>query len=167
MSTSNVSSKYENPKYFFSPSLNTMCTPPRCAAALVPSPSVAERPRPLPMLVSEHHFYHHLTSIVFITSLSTLKGATNNNLLDSYGAPAAAPVSIDTYGSPAAPPASINPRRPGLMMMMVMMMMVMMMMALCVFHPVQNMSQVIAGGSQSQYQAGSQRRVSVVRNHFL
>ena len=50
------------------------------------------------------------------------------------------------------------------MMMMVMMMMVM---ALCVFHPVQNMSQVITGGSQSQYQAGSQRRVSVVRNHFL
>ena len=32
---------------------------------------------------------------------------------DSYGAPAAAPVSIDSYGSPAAPPSSINPRRPG------------------------------------------------------
>ena len=34
-------------------------------------------------------------------------------LSDSYGAPAAAPVSLDSYGSPAAPPTSINPRRPG------------------------------------------------------
>jgi hypothetical protein len=52
------------------------------------------------------------------------------NNVDSYGAPAAAPVSIDSYGSPAAPPSSINPRRPV---------------------------------GQSQYQSGSQRRVSVVR----
>ena len=54
-----------------------------------------------------------------------------------------------------------------MMMMTMMMMMMVMMVALCVFHPVQNMSQIIAGGSQSQYQAGSQRRVSVVSNHFL
>ena len=128
-------SMYEIPRYFFSQSLNTMCPPPRCAVALVPSPSVAEHLRHLPMLVSEHHFYQH-TYIVFITSLSTLECATNNNnLSDSYGAPAAAPVSIDTYGSPAAPPAGINPRRPGLMMMMMMIMMMMVMMALCVFHP--------------------------------
>ena len=34
---------------------------------------------------------------------------------DSYGAPAAAPVSIDSYGSPAAPPRNaINPRNPGI-----------------------------------------------------
>ena len=57
---------------------------------------------------------------------------------------------------------------PVMMMMVTMMMMVMMMMvmALCVFHPVQNMSQVITGGSQSQYQAGSQRRVSVVTTFY-
>ena len=53
-----------------------------------------------------------------------------------------------------------------MMVMTMMMVMVMMMMALCVFHPVQNMSQVIAGGSQSQYQAGSQRRVSVVTTFY-
>lgn len=57
-------------------------------------------------------------------------GAPNNNV-DSYGAPAAAPVSIDSYGSPAAPPRNaINPRNPG---------------------------------GQSQYQSGSNRRVTVVR----